>query len=174
MSKVEFELKNIELQDVKKFCELNGIELSELIVKCFRTGYNIEKYGLLNHNQTEIIVEKEVIKEVIKEVPVEKVVSKIEYIRDNKQIEELQKKIDVLEEEKAIFITTNEKKEQSSQNETIQQLQNTIQILTGKIREKDKEIKELNEIIENIPKVEEIKPAVYLRSSNLEDNLYKD
>ena len=44
----------------------------------------------------------------------------------------------------------------------------------GKIREKDKEIMELKEQIKNNKTSDEVKPAVYLRSSNLGDNLYKE
>jgi len=43
----------------------------------------------------------------------------------------------------------------------------------GKIREKDKEINELKEQIKNMNVSDEVKSAVYLRSSNLGDNLYK-
>jgi hypothetical protein len=57
--------------------------ISEVVKKSFTTGFNIERYGLLNSNTPqEKIVEKEVEKivEVIKEVEVEKIVEVIKEI----------------------------------------------------------------------------------------------
>jgi hypothetical protein len=56
----------------------------------------------------------------------------------------------------------------------VKQLQQTIQDLTLKIREKENEIKELKETIKNFNISDEKTQVTYLRSSNLEDNLYKD
>ncbi len=108
-----------EQQEVELFCKLNNITIDELIKKSFKTGYNIEKYGLVGNMggiqekwvEKEVIREKrveipvevikevekivEVIKEVpvdrvvIKEVPVETVVTKIEYISDKTSENEL-------------------------------------------------------------------------------------
>ncbi len=136
----------------------------------------------------EIPVDKVVIKEVVKEVPVEKIVTKIEYISDNSQVEELLKKIEELESNKKIFSTKIEELEEENKkfstiikekenifqnNDKTQQLQTTIQTLMSKIREKDKEITDLKEQVKNIRTNDDVKPAVYLRSSNLGDNLYK-
>lgn len=84
-------------------------------------------------------------------------------------------KIEELEEENKKFSTIIKEKENIFQNnDRTQQLQTTIQTLMGKIREKDKEIMELKEQIKNNKTSDEVKPAVYLRSSNLGDNLYKE
>ena len=222
MGKVEFDVSYGDLQDIKQFCELNNIEFDQLIKKCFKTGYNIEKYGLLGKTggveekwvEKEVIVEKrveipvEVIKEVekivevIKEVPVEKIVVKTVTIYDNSNENELLLKIQnldntlseknselqkifhynqELEEKCKKFSTKIEEMEKIFQDRPkvddskTQQLQQTIQNLMTKLREKDKEITELNDKINNITvKNEQDKPAVYLRSSNLNDNLYKD
>jgi hypothetical protein len=240
MGKVEFDVSYGDLQDIKQFCELNNIEFDQLIKKCFKTGYNIEKYGLLGKTggveekwvEKEVIREKrveipvevikevekivEVIKEVpieiikevekvvevIKEVPVEKIVVKTVTIYDNSNENELLLKVQdlnntlseknselqkifhynqELEEKCKKFSTKIEEMEKIFQNKPkvddskTQQLQQTIQTLMGKLREKDKEITELNDKINNITvKNEQDKPAVYLRSSNLNDNLYKD
>lgn len=240
MGKVEFDVSYGDLQDIKQFCELNNIEFDQLIKKCFKTGYNIEKYGLLGKTggveekwvEKEVIVEKrveipvEVIKEVekivevvkevpieitkeiekivevIKEVPVEKIVEKIVTIYDNSNENELLLKVQdldntlseknsefqkifhynqELEEKCKKFSTKIEEMEKIFQDRPkvddskTQQLQQTIQTLMTKLREKDKEITELNDKINNITvKNEQDKPAVYLRSSNLNDNLYKD
>jgi hypothetical protein len=79
---VKLNLSNSEHKDLLSFCNLNDLLISEVVKKSFTTGFNIERYGLLNAG-TEV-KEKEVIKEVIKyvEVPVveEKEVIKIEYV----------------------------------------------------------------------------------------------
>ena len=113
------------LKSVSEYCKLNGIEdIDGFIKKCFDTGFNIEKYGLLGktlnegekHLKTGVVGEKqveievireirvevpvEIIKEVevIKEVPVEKVVTKVEYISDKSGENELIGKIEQLEQ----------------------------------------------------------------------------
>ena len=69
------------LQAVSAYCKLNNIEdVDDFIKKCFQSGFNIEKYGLLGKTlnedekdlKTGIVGEKQVIKEVI----VEKIESK--------------------------------------------------------------------------------------------------
>jgi len=145
--------------------------------------------------EVEKIVEVVVEKEVIKEVPVEKVVTKIEYISDKSNETELFKKIEQLEKEKQEFSTkTQELEEQArkfstkmTEMENIFQkemekkseepdkqklLQQTLQTLRGQLNLKDEEIKKLKEDIEYLKGMID-KPATYLRSSNLNDNLYK-
>lgn len=186
-----------EQQEVELFCKLNNITIDELIKKSFKTGYNIEKYGLVGktinegekHLIKEVIVEKrvEVIKEVEKivEVPVEKIVT----IYDNSNENELYEKIVQLESEKKIFSTKIEELESEIQifstkmtemeiffqnNDNSQQLQNTIQTLMKNIRDKNIEIDELKKQINLQQKNNEIHERVkYLRSSNLDDILYK-
>jgi predicted RNase H-like nuclease (RuvC/YqgF family) len=208
-----------EQQEVELFCKLNNITIDELIKKSFKTGYNIEKYGLVGKMggeqekrvEIEVIREKrveipvevikevekivEVIKEVpvdrvvIKEVPVETVVTKIEYISDKTSENELMLKIQQLESEKKIFSTKIEELESELQifstkmtemenifhdNNNSQQLQNTIQSLMKNLRDKNIEIDELNKkLIEQQKNNEMNERAKYLRSSNLDDTLYK-
>ena len=73
-----------EQQEVELFCKLNNITTDELIKKSFKTGYNIEKYGLVGKmgGIQEKWVEKEVIREKRVEIPVEviKEVIKVEYV----------------------------------------------------------------------------------------------
>ena len=198
-----------EQQEVELFCKLNNITTDELIKKSFKTGYNIEKYGLvgkmggIQEKWVEIPVEVikevekivEVIKEVpvdrvvIKEVPVEIVVTKIEYISDKTSENELYEKIVQLESEKKIFSTKIEELESElvvfstkmtemenifQDNDNSQQLQNTIQTLMKSLRDKNIEIDELKKQLAEQQKNNEIyEKAKYLRSSNLDDNLYK-
>ena len=224
-------LSNSEQQEVELFCKLNNITVDELIKKSFKTGYNIEKYGLVGNmggiqeKQVEIEVIREkrveipvevikevekivevpvdrivevvkevpvdrvVIKEVVKEVPVEVVVTKTEYISDDAQLNELllkiqqleddkkifSTKIDELEEEKRIFSTKMTEMENIFQNnDNSQQLQNTIQTLMKNLRDKNIEIDDLKKQINKQEINSEMyERAKYLRSSNLDDTLYK-
>jgi hypothetical protein len=80
---IKLNLTNGEHKDLVSYCNLNDVLISEVVKKSFTTGFNIERYGLLNSNTPqEKIVEKEVEKivEVIKEVEVEKIVEVIKEI----------------------------------------------------------------------------------------------
>ncbi len=71
---VKLNLSNSEHKELLAYCNLNDLLISQVVKDSFTTGFNIERYGLLNSNQE--VKEKEVIKEVIKyvEVPVVAVV----------------------------------------------------------------------------------------------------
>ena len=88
---VKINLSSTEHKELISFCNLNDLLVSETVKKSYITGFNIERFGLLNSGQETI--EKEVIKEVIKyvEVPVveEKEVIKIEYIEVEKPVEKI-------------------------------------------------------------------------------------
>jgi len=144
----------------------NGItDINRFVQDCFKQGYDIKKYGLLGKTlndgekdlktggeqekwvEKEVIVEKrvevpvEVIKEVEKivEVPVEKVITNIEYVRD----ENLEKQL----------------------NEKVKLLQETLQTLRSELQQKNEQIKELEKInreLLNVPN-----QAYLLRGSNL-------
>jgi hypothetical protein len=150
---IKLTLTSGEHKDLISYCNLNDLLISEVVKKSFTTGFNIERYGLLNSNTPkETIVEKivevpvEVVKEVIKEVekpveiikevekivevikevekpveiikevekivevPVEKVVTKVEYISDDSETNELFEKIEKLKIEKEWVILNSEKK----------------------------------------------------------------
>jgi 5-methylcytosine-specific restriction endonuclease McrBC GTP-binding regulatory subunit McrB len=60
-------LSDSDLQNVQKFCELNKIEdVEKYIQYCFKKGYAIDKYGLINGKEPEVI-----------QIEVEKIVEKI-------------------------------------------------------------------------------------------------
>ena len=86
---LKINFSNTEHKDLLSYCNLNDLLISEVVKKSFTTGFNIERYGLLNSGGETI--EKEVIKEVIKyvEVPVveEKEVVRIEYVEVEKPVE---------------------------------------------------------------------------------------
>lgn len=109
------------MQAVSAYCKLNSIEdVDGFIKKCFESGFNIEKYGLLGktlnedekHLIKEVIVEKrvEVPVEVIKEV--DKVVEVVkEIVVEKEVIKEVP--IEVIKEiEKVITITNNKELEE--------------------------------------------------------------
>jgi hypothetical protein len=49
-------LSDTDLQNVQKFCELNNIEdVEKYIQYCFKKGYAIDKYGLINGNEPKVI-----------------------------------------------------------------------------------------------------------------------
>jgi Fe2+ transport system protein B len=120
----------------------------------------------------EVPVEVKVIeyvdREVVIEVPVEKVVEKIVNIYDNSQTDELLLKIQQLEERKPEVI------EKVVGDETKQRmLEQTLQTLRADNFNKDKRIKELEEIVSDFKKYEQKMGAVFLRGTNLDDTLFK-
>ena len=146
------------LDSITSYCNVNKIEdVDSFIKKCFESGYNIERYGLLEKTLNvdekdlkrgivgEKQVEIEVIREIRVEVPVEvikeveKIVTKIEYISDKSGENELIGKIEQLEQnifhlneqiesERKIFSTKTEEMENNFHYE---------------ISNKDKELDEL-------------------------------
>ena len=101
---IKIKLSNTEHKDLLSYCNLNDLLISEVVKKSFTTGFNIERYGLLNPggNQEkevikEVIVEKrveipvEVIKEIVQveyvEVPVEKIIEVIKEVPFEKIVE---------------------------------------------------------------------------------------
>jgi hypothetical protein len=56
-----------EIKDVESFCKLNNIEdVTKYVHYCYKKGYAIDKYGLINGKEPEIV-----------EIEVEKIVEKI-------------------------------------------------------------------------------------------------
>lgn len=88
---VKLNLSNSEHKDLVNYCNLNDLLISEVVKKSFTTGFNIERYGLLNSDvEYEKVIEKEVIVEKRVEVPVE-VVKEVEVIKE--VIKEVEKEI---------------------------------------------------------------------------------
>jgi predicted RNase H-like nuclease (RuvC/YqgF family) len=191
------ELKDKKItQAVSEYCKLNSIEdVDGFIIKCFQSGFNIEKYGLLGktlnedekHLKTGIVVEKqveiEVIREIRVEVPVEvikeveKIVTKIEYISDKKIENGLNETITKKDEEIDKLSQTLDELRRNldipvDDNKT-KMLQQTIQNLNAEIRELKKKNEELNKKLLEQPKQVGDIPAKFHGSSNLNDNLYK-
>ena len=98
-------ISDSDLQNVQKFCELNNIEdIQKYIQYCFKKGYAIDKYGLINGKEPEVI-----------EIEVEKIVEKvIEKPCDDTKIKLLEGTLQTL------------KKELSLKNEKINQLEEMV------------------------------------------------
>jgi hypothetical protein len=90
---IKFNLSNTEHKDLLAYCNLNDLLISSVVKDSFTTGFNIERYGLLNPAKTGGIDEKRVEIEVIREkrveIPVEviKEVIKVEYVEVEKPVE---------------------------------------------------------------------------------------
>ena len=178
--------KRVEIEVIREKRVEIPVEVIKEVVKVEYVEVPVEK---IVEVIKEVPVDKVVIKEVIKEVPVEKVVTKIEYISDKTSENELLLKIQQLESEKKIFSTKIEELESElvvfstkmtemenifHDNNNSQQLQNTIQSLMKNLRDKNIEIDELNKKLTEQQKNNEMNErAKYLRSSNLDDTLYK-
>jgi hypothetical protein len=147
-----------ELKDVKTFCDLNELDIDQFVKNCFNKGYNIEKYGLLTNdgNPQVIIEEREVIKEVIKEVPVE-----VEKIVEKEIIKEIKVEVPI------------ENSKDSNVKEKLQALQKTISNLREDLREKEEKILQLEKSLVDLQKIKVPIKGQFMRSSNIEDNLYR-
>jgi len=178
-----FDKKTLEL--ISKYCETNNIlDVDKFVFKCFRQGFDIERYGFLGEsNQTEVkevevikYVDREVIKEIKVEVPVEKIV----YIYDKKTENELDESITKMKEEMSkkdeqldelrrnLDIFKETPKENS---EETKMLQETLQKLRKEINDKNKQIQELEKINKDLTDESSKKIAVYLRGSNINQKI---
>jgi hypothetical protein len=143
------------------FCDLNEIKLVDDFVRlCFRKGYYIEKYGLLNQGQLPEVIDRELEKEVIKEVIVEKEVFIEKPVIDNTKIEELQNEIYILKGK-----LENQKEVECGK------LQETLMNLNRQLGEKNDVIKELRNKVEDLENLTKTSYAFYMKSSNLKDRL---
>jgi len=231
-------LSRDEYKDLIAYCELNNFQKEEIIKKSYITGFNVEKYGILNPKNE--IVEKEVIKEIIKEVPVEKIVE-VPIDRIHEKVIEIIKEVPVIKEiikevpsppievevikyvdrevVKEVFVENDvsnldniwDKQYVNSLNDRIRELenrpveireivkevpvevikeviveksddilknrlsslQNTLQNLRQENMDKEKKLKECENMVEELKKFNNDKGAVYLNRSNLDDKLYK-
>lgn len=158
------EIKNNK--EIYDFCMVNGItDINKFIQDCFKQGFDIKRYGFLGETEyvekiVEVIkevpgppVEIEVIKyvdrEVIKEVPVEKIVSKIEYIYDKKEDDVVPNLDNICDDNK------------------VKMLEKTLQNLKRELNLKENKIKELEDKLLSISNENKDKQVIYLRGSNL-------
>jgi hypothetical protein len=89
---IKINLSTTEHKELLSYCNINDLLISSVVKQSFTTGFNIERYGLLNTGGIrEKQVEKEVIVEKRVEIPVEviKEVIKIEYVEVEKPVERI-------------------------------------------------------------------------------------
>jgi len=186
-------IKEVEIEVINEVIIEKPVEIIREIIK--EVPIEVIK-EVVNEVPVEII--KEVIIEKEVEIPIEKIVEKEIYITDDTQVNELLLKIQQLENrepeviekeiikevevikeiEKPIEIIKEVIKEveiikETENKEKQEMLQNTIKTLREDIRKKDEIILQLEK---NVVELQEIKgpiKAQYMRSSNLNDNLYR-
>jgi hypothetical protein len=152
------------------YCNLNDVLISEVVKKSFTTGFNIERYGLLNSNTPqEKIVEKEVEKiiEVIKEVEVEKIVEVIKEVVIEIPVEKVVVKEIVKEVPVEKIVTIYDK---SDDNELLSKIQHLENGMFKKQEELDELRHSLDELLTK-PPVEKIVEVVVERE--IPDNSLK-
>jgi len=183
---VKLNLSNTEHKDLLAYCNLNDLLISSVVKDSFTTGFNIERYGLLNAGieekqvVKEVIVEKrveipvETIKEVVKveyvevpvekivevtkEVPVEKIVEVIKEVPvDKVVIQEVIKEVPV---EKIVYVTDHEEmKSKIFQKE--QEFDEQRRIFSTKTQEMENIFHyEKNELLSKIQQLESKEPEV--------------
>jgi hypothetical protein len=185
---IKLNLTNSEHKDLVSYCNLNDVLISEVVKKSFTTGFNIERYGLLNSNTPqEKIVEKDVEKivevikkvevekivEVIKEVPVEKIVEVVKEVVVEKPVEVIkeipvERVVEVIKEIPVEKIVTKVEyiSDDSKTNELfgkIEQLEFEKEGFILNSQEKDKELDELRHSLDELldkPPVEKIVEVV--------------
>ena len=148
-------------KDLLEFCRLNDITDTDGFVKlCFRKGYYIERYGLLNQGNLPDVIERELEKEVIKEVIVEKEIIIEKPVIDNEKVEELQNEIYILKGK-----LDNQKEVECGK------LQDTLMELNRQLGDKNETIKELRSKVNDLENLTKTSYAFYLKNSNLKDKL---
>ena len=134
-------------KDLQDFCKLNGIDLVEDFVKlCFRKGYYIEKYGLLNQGNLPDVIEREFEREI--------------KVEDTSKIEELENQIYILKGK-----LENQKEIECGK------LQDTLMELNRQLGDKNETIKELRSKVNDLENLTKTSYAFYLKNSNLTDKL---
>jgi hypothetical protein len=175
---------------------LNDLRISEIVKKSFTTGFNIERYGLLNTGgirekqvEKEVIVEKrveipvEVIKEVVRieYVEVEKPVEKIIYVNDQEEINsKIFQKEQEFEEQRQIFSTKIQELENIFHNEKKELLSKIQQLETKEpeVKEIIREVEVIKEIVIEKEGDSNLKPKLDALQSTVQklkqDNIEKD
>ena len=181
---IKINLSTTEHKELLSYCNINDLLISSVVKQSFTTGFNIERYGLLNTGgirekqvEKEVIVEKrveipvEVIKEVVRieyvEVPVDRIVEIIKEVPsppvetevikyvDREVIKEVKVEVPV---EKIVYIYDKKEEEVVTKEET-----NCDEFLS-KIQELESRKPEVIEVIKEVP-VEVIKEIIIEKES---------
>ena len=134
-------------KDLISFCELNEItDIDGFVKLCYRKGYYVERYGLLNQGQLPEVIEREFEKEVI--------------VEDNSKIEELQNEIYILKG-----------KLEDQKEVECGKLQETIMELNRQLGDRNRLVRDLTTKVNELESLTKSSYAFYLKSSNLKDKL---
>jgi hypothetical protein len=185
---LKINLTTTEHKDLLSYCNLNDLLISSVVKDSFTTGFNIERYGLLNPAKTGGIDEKQVEIEVIREkrveIPVEviKEVVRIEYVEVEKPVEVIkevivEKIVEVIKEvpvdkivikevikeipvEKIVYITDQEEmKSKIFQKE--QEFEEQRRLFSTKVQEMENIFQDKkNELLLKIQQLESKEPEV--------------
>jgi hypothetical protein len=172
---IKINLSTAEHKDLLSYCNLNDLLISSVVKDSFTTGFNIERYGLLNTGGIrEKQVEKEVIVEKRVEIPVEviKEVVRIEYVEVEKPIEVIkevtvdrivEKVVEVFKEvpvEKIVYVTDQEEMN-SKIFQKEQEFEEQRQIFSTKTQELENIFhNEKKELLSKIQELETKEPEV--------------
>jgi hypothetical protein len=205
------------MQAVSAFCDANNIEdKDDFIYLCFKQGFDIKKFGLLGETgivgekqveievirekrvevPVEVIKEVEKIVEVIKEVPVEKVITKIEYISDktsenelllkiqqleekmskkDNELDELRRNLDIILDKPPIeiekIVEVEKIIEVDKSTDKLKMMSTTLQNLRNDLSLKNDKITELEKINQELQKTANLQNAVYMKGSNLNSRI---
>jgi hypothetical protein len=193
---IKINLSTAEHKDLLSYCNLNDLLISSVVKDSFTTGFNIERYGLLNTGgirekqvEKEVIVEKrveipvEVIKEVVRieYVEVEKPVEKIIYVNDQEEINSrIFQKEQEFEEQRQIFSTKIQELENNFHNEKKELLSKIQQLETKEpeVKEVIREVEVIKEIVIEKEGDSNLKPKLDALQSTVQklkqDNIEKD
>jgi hypothetical protein len=168
--------KQVEIEVIREKRVEIPIEVIKEVVKIEYVEVPVEKIVTIEKLVEvikEVPVDKVVIKEVIKEIPVETVVTKIEYISDNAQENELLLKIQQLEAEGQVFSTKLQECRGEAQifSTKTTEMEN---IFHYKMSKKDEELDELRQSLDKHlakPPIEKIVEVVVEKEKT--DNLSK-
>ena len=185
---LKINFSNTEHKDLLSYCNLNDLLISKVVKDSFTTGFNIERYGLLNPAKTGGIDEKQVEIEVIREkrveIPVEviKEVVRIEYVEVEIPVEVIkevivEKIVEVIKEvpvdkvvikevikeipvEKIVYITDQEEmKSKMFQKE--QEFEEQRRLFSTKVQEMENIFQDKkNELLLKIQQLESKEPEV--------------
>jgi hypothetical protein len=196
---VEIKLTNSQLKTVQEYCKLNNIEdVNKFISKCFTSGFNTTKYGLLGDDsgKTDIVGEKQVEIEVIREIRVEVPVEVIKYVdrevivevpvpiieekRDEPEPIIIEKIVEVIKEvpvdriievEKVVEVIKEVIVEVEKSNDKSKLLQETLQKLRKELSLKNARIETLENINKELESIKISQGAVYLKGSNINETM---
>ena len=196
---MEIKLTNSQLKTVQEYCKLNNIEdVNKFISKCFTSGFNTTKYGLLGDDsgKTDIVGEKQVEIEVIREIRVEVPIEVIKYVdrevivevpvpiieekRDEPEPIIIEKIVEVIKEvpvdriievEKVVEVIKEVIVEVEKSNDKSKLLQETLQKLRKELSLKNARIETLENINKELESIKISQGAVYLKGSNINETM---